>query len=323
MNIRLSILLVALLVIIGGTFLITNLTATRTANPDNPWMYRIDSDVMGHIAVTYNGERIDYDRKPGGRIWYIQEDPEVPVYAPKWSGATLLLSGPQVDRVLADTVDNPASYGFEPPQTIVKITQQDGQGFEFHLGHRTPDQSNQYARLVGGDTLYAVTALWGEQINGLVTDPPYPRLYDLEGLPLIYVEVSSGGEAVEYSRRYRDGAFRWFSLGDAETLVPEKQWADTSEFLAYPRAYNVLSQQLEDPESYGLEPPLTTARVGTEGQGAIEGGISEFHLGTLTPDGNYRYARVVGSNQLFAMPKEWTDTLISLATDPLHTRQGG
>ena len=320
MNLRLSILLVSLLVIVGGTFLVVEATKTRTANPDQPWMYRIDDDVIMHIAVTHGGQRVDYDRKPGGFTWYIQEDPEVPVFNPKWAGTPLILSGPRVNRVLDATVDNPESYGLEPPQTTVEVTERGGQKFEFHLGHLTPDQKNQYAQLVGSPTLFTVTALWGDVINGLVTDPPYPRLYDLEDQPLIYLEVStSEGEAVKYGRRYRDGAFRWFALEDTEILVPDEQWEDIPEFLSYPRAHDVLSELLDDPGMYGLEPPETSVRLGREG----EHPIIEFRLGTLTPDGKYRYARVVDNDRLFAMPKEWTDTLIGLATDPLHSRQGG
>ena len=86
----------------------------------------------------------------------------------------LILSGPRVNRVLDATVDNPESYGLEPPQTTVEVTERGGQKFEFHLGHLTPDQKNQYAQLVGSPTLFTVTALWGDVINGLVSDPPYP-----------------------------------------------------------------------------------------------------------------------------------------------------
>ena len=282
------------MVIVGGTFLVVEATKTRTANPDQPWMYRIDDDGLSHIAVTYDGKRVDYGRRPGGFTWYIQEDPEVPVFNPKWAGTPLLLSGPRVNRVLDATVDNPESYGLAPPQTIVEVTERGGQKFEFHLGHLTPDQKNQYAQLVGNPTLFSVTALWGNVINGLVSDPPYPRLYDLEGQPLIYLEVSTiEGEAVKkYSRRYRDRAFRWFALEDTEILVPDEQWKGVPEFLSYPRAHDVLSELLDDPEMYGLEPPETSVKLGREG----EQPIIEFHLGTLTPDGKYRYARVVDND---------------------------
>ncbi|PKB79731.1 MAG: hypothetical protein BZY88_11780 [SAR202 cluster bacterium Io17-Chloro-G9] len=319
MNLRLSILLVSVLVIAGGGFFMVRANQPRTANPDQPWMYRIDDSVIVHIAVTNAGERIDYDRKPGSTTWYIQEDPEVPVFSDKWSGTPLLLSGPRVNRVLGATIDDPASYGLEPPETTVTVTQRGGHTFEFHLGSNTPDNLNQYARLVGTPTLFTVPSIWGDVINNLVSKPPYPRLYDLEDTALVYVEITNNGDTASYGRRYRDGAYRWFILEeDEEILVPADQWEGIPEFLGYPRAYDVLSETLEDPASYGLEPPITRAKIGQEG-----GGIIEFHLGDLTPDGNNRYGRVLDDDRLYAIPKDWAESLIKLATEPLYPTPGG
>ena len=313
MNLRLSILLVSVLVIGTLGWYFVNATQPRTRNPDQPWMYRIDDSVIVHIAVTNDGKRVDYDKKPGSSIWYIQEDPEVPVFDDKWGGTPLLLSGPRVNRVLHSTIDDQSTYGLEPPATIVSVTQRGGQTFEFHLGSTTPDGVNQYARLVGTPTLFTVPAIWGGVIDDLASEPPYPRLYDLEDTPLVYVEVNNDGEAVSYGRRYRDAAFRWFILeGEEETLVPAEQWEGISAFLAYPRAYDVLSQNLEDPASYGLDPPITSAKIGREGGGTIE-----FYLGDSTPDGNNRYSRVVGDDRLYAIPNDWAEELAALAAGPL------
>ena len=309
MNVRLTIFIVALLVIVGGTFLVVRLTASRTANPDPPFMYRIEESVMTHIAVTHDGKRFDYNRRPGGSTWYIQEDPEVPVFVHQWSGMPLILSGPRVNRVLAGEIDDPVAYGLDPPQTKVEVTQRGGRSLEFHLGYPTPDNRNQYARLVGNPTLFTVALSWGGEINKLVNDPPYPRLYYLEQENLIYVEVSTGDDATAYVRRYRDGSYKWFAVeGEEEVLAPAEPWETIPGLLAYPRAYNVLSEKLEDPESYGLDPPKTTVRIGEEG-----GGITEFYLGDLTPDGSNRYSRVQDEDRLYVIPADWTDQLIALA----------
>ena len=310
MNLRLSILLVAVLVIVGGTLLTVKLTETRTANPDQPWLYRMDSNVMVGIAVTNAGKRVEYSRNPGSITWYIQQDPKVPVFFNKWSGIPLLLSGPRVNRVLADTFEDPASYGLEPPQTTVALTQKGGLSLEFHLGYTTPDQSNQYARLVGQPSLFTVSATWGDVINNLVSEPPYPRLYDIEEEALVYVEVSNNGDTTSYGRRNRGGEHQWFIL-EEEVLVPPEQWEGIPGFLSNPRAYDVLSEKLEDPASYGLDPPLTSAKIGRAG-----GGLIEFHLGNLTPDRKNRYSRVVGSDLLYAIPEDWANSLIQLAAGP-------
>lgn len=171
MNIRLSILLVTVLLIFGGTFLAVRLTRSAQKPPDPPWLYRVDEDSLVHLQVSFGGQTVDYDRDPGSSTWYIQGDPPVPV-SQKFSGTTLLLSGPQVNRLLAENIDTPAAYGLDPPLSKIKITERSGLVYEFHLGNPTPDQSNQYARLVGYPQLFTVPEIWARVINKLATEPP-------------------------------------------------------------------------------------------------------------------------------------------------------
>lgn len=176
MNIRLSFLLVVILLIFGGTFLIFQMTGSSGGGtPDRPWLYKVDDGSIVHIQVTNDGQTVDYDKKPGGTTWYIQdEDQQTQVVQAKWSGTTLLLSGPQVDRVLAQSFDNPTAYGLDPPESIVKVTERSGLVYEFHMGSTTPDGENQYARLVGDPQLFTVPQVWAQVINRLATEPPYP-----------------------------------------------------------------------------------------------------------------------------------------------------
>ncbi len=174
MNVRLSILLVAVLIIFGGTFLAVRLTRTPEPTPERQWLYKVDDEDVIHIVVTHGGQTVSYDKKPGSEQWLIEGDPPVPVVQTKWSGTPLLLSGPQVSRVLALTIDNPASYGLEPPLSRVEVTVRGGLKYEFHMGSPTPDGQNQYARLVGDPELFTLPEIWARVINKLAIEPPYP-----------------------------------------------------------------------------------------------------------------------------------------------------
>jgi hypothetical protein len=174
MNVRLSILLVAVLVIFGGTFLVVRFTQTPERTPEKQWMYKVDEEDVIHILVSYNGKTVEYDKKPGSDEWVIVGNPPAPVFLKKWGGTTLLLSGPQVSRVLAQEIDNPATYGLEPPVSRVVVTVRGGLVYEFHIGNPTPDGQNQYARLVGDPELFTVAEIWARVINNLATEPPYP-----------------------------------------------------------------------------------------------------------------------------------------------------
>lgn len=174
MNPRLTVLLVAVLLIFGGAFLAVRLTESTEVAKFTPWLYRVDEGSIVHIEVTYGGQTVNYAREPGTRDWYIGKKPPVPVLLEKWQGTPLLLSGPQVSRVLAEKMENPASYGLEPPLTRVSVTDVGGTTLEFHLGKATPDTKNQYARLAGHPELFAVPTEWAEAVNRLAIEPPYP-----------------------------------------------------------------------------------------------------------------------------------------------------
>jgi len=174
MNPRLTVLLVAVLLIFGGAFLAVRLTGSSEERKFTPWLYQMDDQSIVHIEVTYGGQTVNYAREPGTGDWYIEKEPPVPVFLEKWAGTPLLLGGPKVSRVLAEKIENPASYGLEPPLTKVRVTDVAGTTLEFHMGKATPDTKNQYARLAGHPALFVVAKEWADVVNRLATEPPYP-----------------------------------------------------------------------------------------------------------------------------------------------------
>lgn len=174
MNPRLTVLLVAVLLVFGGAFLAVRLTGSSEEAKFTPWLYRVDDGAIVRIEVSYQGQTVIYRKESGTEDWYIEKEPAVPVLREKWQGTPLLLSGPKVSRVLSEKLENPASYGLEPPLTRVRVTDVSSTTLEFHLGKATPDTTNQYARLAGHPALFAVPAAWADVVNRLATEPPYP-----------------------------------------------------------------------------------------------------------------------------------------------------
>jgi hypothetical protein len=178
MNVRLSFLLVAVLLIFGGTVLGVWLTSSENLKSDQPWLYRVDENTLAHIKVSHNGQIVNYVKRPGGTTWFIQGNPDVAVFAGKWGGTTLLLTGPRVNRLLDDNVGDLTTYGLAPPRTTVKLTDRSGLIQEFYLGSSTPDGANQYASLEGSSSLFTVPEIWGRVVGELATEPPYPPQED-------------------------------------------------------------------------------------------------------------------------------------------------
>ena len=171
MNVRLSILLVLVLVLIGGSVAITQSLKTKERTPQQPWLFKVNVEDITQISVTHLGQRMEYALQ--GDDWVIKDGNDTPVFHDKWAGTTLLLSGPRVSRDTEITIEDAAKYGLESPQTKVRIVDRSGHPIEFHLGNATPDGRDWYAKLADSDRLFTVADIWGEVISKLATEPPY------------------------------------------------------------------------------------------------------------------------------------------------------
>ena len=329
MNLRLSILLVVVLLIFGGTFLILQLTDNGQPDLSRTWLYRIDDGDIIALELVHDGEEIAYFRSPASLDWYIasdsEEEPDIPVFQQRWGGTPLLMSGPRVTRPLSDSIENPAAFGLEPPETAVTIFDRYGNTVEFHLGKPTPDNLNQYARLVGEDALFTVPIEWAYVVNRLANDPPFGRLYDIDQHTVLLVQFFRGEEVTRYV--IEDSTGRWFLDGEPPLLLDPGPWAESLLPLMNPRMDLILAHDIDDPALYGLDEPDTVLVIIRRGG---QQGI-EVHIGDETPDGKYRYVDVVvGSmvsedTNLYGVLNSRIDPIIAMATDPpvLAEEDGG
>ena len=307
--------------IFGGTFLVLRFTDSNEPKNESPWLYRIDEgDIIG-LELVYQGEKIAFFRSPASLNWYIAGEPgvspDIPVFQQRWGSTPLLLSGPRVTRPLSDTIDDPAGFGLDPPETAVTVFDRYGNTIEFHLGIPTPDNKNQYARLVGHDSLFTVPIEWAQVVNRLAFDPPVGRLYQIDPRDVLLVQFIRGEESTRYV--IEDGTGRWFLDGEDPKLVDPGPWAESLQTLLSPRMDQILAGNIDDPALYGLEQPDTVVVI------PRLGGLStiEWLIGDLTPDGQFRYVDVItGSlvsedNNLYGVLASRIDPIIALATDPV------
>jgi hypothetical protein len=297
--------------------------------PSRPWLYRIDEGDIVALEFTYQGEEISYFRSPASFDWYITSEiegsPDIPVFQQKWGGTPLLLSGPRVTRPLSDTIEDPAAFGLDPPETAVKVFDRYGNMIEFHLGVPTPDNVNQYARLVGEDALFTVPIEWAQVVIRLAADPPVGRLYEIDPRTVLLVQFFRGEEITRYIIDETTG--NWFLDGETPLLLDPRPWSESLLMLMNPRTDLILAHGIDDPALYGLEEPDTVFVIARRaGDTAIE-----VHIGDVTPDGKYRYVDVAGTSllsedtNLYGVLTSRIDPIIAMATDPpvLAEEDGG
>ena len=165
--------MVLVLALIGGTVAVTASLQTRQLVPQPPWLFKVDPEDITQISITHEGETTKYAYQEDG--WVIKDGQDTPVFLDKWSGTTLLLSGPRSSRAIQDaTIMDPALYGLESPPTTVSLIDKSNFPITFAMGDPTPDGENRYARLVGSDRLFTVVSIWADVITKLATEPPYP-----------------------------------------------------------------------------------------------------------------------------------------------------
>ena len=324
MNVRLTILMVVIVAIAGGAWAIiafTDIVSRGETKEDEPWLYHMDEGTITYIQVTHGGESVEYSRDSGSHQWMILGDPGYPVFQHRWGGTPLLLSGPKVNRGLRETIENPADYGLDPPESIVRVGDWAGNTFEFHMGNPTPDGKNQYARLVGDDALFTLPSIWADVVNRLALDPPYGRLFELDLGIIRVIEVTAGEDTAVY---FLEGD-QWFvSEGpppvEVESAAPvSEEWPEWMATLAAPRIDEIVEQQVQDRDTeklaeYGFDAPAVRVVIARRGEAPVE-----FHLAEGPPGSDSYYARSLDftDEKLYLMKKSRLEGVEDLAVNPL------
>jgi hypothetical protein len=94
----------------------------------------------------------------------------------RWGGGIpLLLSGPGVERVIAEnaTEEKLAEFGLTQPQMEITLTLEDGDILNIRVGDRTPDGTTFYVQVPDSNDVALVDYTWPEVLARLVKEPPY------------------------------------------------------------------------------------------------------------------------------------------------------
>lgn len=189
MNVRISAVLLLLLALIASyVFLFELEKPSEESGKKSPWFYDLAMSEIEEFTVTYEAESETFVQAPDG-TWHFDDFDGAPVDLDKFSGITLLLSGPRSMRELEGDNINPAAYGLESPISSITVGMDGGRSVSIELGDITPDVKGQYVRLAGESDIFIVTNSWGDVLTNLVRNPPYMAT------PVQESEGSSGVEA--------------------------------------------------------------------------------------------------------------------------------
>ena len=178
MNVRLTILLVVLLIVIGGLVGITQVLRSGDVPDRGERLFRLSSAELVGVNISLDKEKIAFVLD--GDDWFIKDELSgaiIPVDESRWSGVTTLLGGPVVTENLteiAEELEDLTAYGLDPPRGKIMLMPSGGQSIEIQLGDLTPTEDGFYAKVADIDVLYIMHNTWVDIMARLVTEPPFP-----------------------------------------------------------------------------------------------------------------------------------------------------
>lgn len=323
MNIRFTVLLVVILVVIGGTVWITQREPDGDTRNIKDWAWKVELEDLQRIAIQHEDTSVAYSRE--GRGWHIEgeDGTDIPVYQPKWGGKALIVSGPRPSRTLDETIEDPSLYGLDPVTTTVEVTDRSGQQVVFELGAVTPDGNNQYVRL-DDNSLHTLPRIWGEVVVSLATRPPYRPPF---------ISVLDDEEVVEFRVQVRDDAtaitaeavylLTGLGEGEAEAGVPEQWIFVEGDGVLVNERWNGLTSGLGDAgleageETFESVPDFEskdwTVRLDVRNRQDVE---LAYFVYNATSDPARRYFWPSGDETLSTVDSGWVDALMTLAEEP-------
>ena len=327
MNLRFLLVLVTVLsfVSIGVTWFITN-PSVVIKEPDPPFFYTLAPDDLRNISID-TGEKVSsWSLREDVHRWYFDGLENIPADLFRWGGITQLLGGPRTQRVLAQSIDDISLYGLDDPSAEFKVTLRDASSVTLILGNLTPDGENNYARVEGFPQLVLVDSSWGQVLERLVNDPPYPEwFYSLTGDPreLILFDNNEVLRAYGYERDTDTWTIcdvplttdpcSGSVLADGDALMTEL------EFFGNPQIGGAVALNLEndvDYIPYGtiLEAPYIAVRIENRNPetNVIEVRRLTMTIGDLTDNGANRFAVANETSDVIKVDAEWADRILEL-----------
>ena len=355
MNYKITISFILLALISVGGFNYFNSNQTEEVSIDPPWFYQVSMDDINFIEVTKKKQTVGF-YKNTDRTWSFVNPKGIPPSYERWGGVTLLLSGPQTQRLLvADKVDDPAQYGLDDPNLIINFDLIGGRNLRLKLGDATSDFKHYYCQINDFEELFIISSMWNDVLGDLVTDLPYPKWYvkrnpkDMVGIAIYKGDIESQSTPAKKFETKNNKDWYFMDLTESEnestdtlTQAPgtsyaaffktsekieldQDLWSKKQYLTSGPSQIEVVQSYASEPEDYakfginngGNAIELRFNSSSQKGTEFIDGIL--LKIGDKTEDGKFYYGYF--ENNEFVKPvlkidSEWVDNVMNLYDNP-------
>jgi hypothetical protein len=327
MSLRISLVIVIVLSWAGvaAAYLVEN-PPTGPEDPEPPFFYNLSPDDMTRITIRAGDRTVVWVYRDDIGRWFFEDPENVPANLNRWGGITTLLGGPKTQRVLEESITDEAKFGLDKPELTITARTRDGAELALDIGRETTNSAAHYARVQGYTRLVLVDSSWGDVLERLVTEPPYPDWwYTMDpdkAHEVLYFKENV--VVVGYGRSDADG--KWYVCTLPPTADPctgpdEADQAKVNELLrviADRRIQGLEALDLKDqpqlePYQATVDAPYFSIRIETEKtENITDVTRTSMTIGGLSPDGLSRYIVANETTDVVRGEAEWAGKILEL-----------
>jgi hypothetical protein len=174
-NVRLTLVVVALCLLLGGFIYFYELTgpgaATPTPRPAGQRILTVEAATINRFEVTLDGKTTVVTKGADGR-WRLEQPTSGPANQERMEDLAQRVANMRAERVIGERVADLKPYGLDPPGTVARISTSAGQRIEIRIGNETLTGGAYFVSLADDRTVYTVSAFTAGRLRGLVLEPP-------------------------------------------------------------------------------------------------------------------------------------------------------
>ena len=159
------------------------------------YLYKISEESITSVEIEDGSKNVTFEKSSNNAWQLLLDGNSYPVKPERWSGVTILLEGPAVQRQIQkkDTLDL-NNFGLDPSKYIVKIGLDNNTYISLNFGNLSPDGTYQYVNFNNEDSINTLHKSFGEVFLSLLEDPPVPKwVYEFEEKYIDQVLVYQSG----------------------------------------------------------------------------------------------------------------------------------
>ncbi|HWP39295.1 MAG TPA: DUF4340 domain-containing protein [Tepidisphaeraceae bacterium] len=258
MNFKTTVILLALLAVVGLVLLLTRQTEPGAEKPTEARLLDIAAGDITRISFTADDGQTTAFEKLDGK-WRLTQ----PVQAAAEEFAVSSLVDAIAGLNTRGRVD-PAGTGVDQPRYKLQITTKDNRTIRLDIGMRSGAGDNLYVRREGQTQADVVPASLIDQLDKPLKDWRRERLFDVGGMQIAQIRIATTQQSLELHKR---GSNEWHVVGPTSMPAETTEASDIATAISGLRAEEFVTDQPPSPaelKRYGLDQPVMTVSFSTQ-----------------------------------------------------------